>query len=103
MALHLQGKTQKGKNCGIGTHKITQKWKHMKLTPQNHPKVEKLSKMVAKLTQNHSKIDPKSLKINAITENAQNHSRSSLLMRERLEPIKNGAKSQAKRAQKHNR
>jgi hypothetical protein len=77
----------------------------MENTWNRHPKIiqkhKSASKMAAKCTQNHSKIDPKSLKINAISENAQNHSRSSPLMRERLEPIKNGAKSQAKRVQKH--
>ena len=57
--------------------------------------------MVAKWVQNHSKIEPKPFKNIKISEHAKMPPRASLLMPERLEPIENGAKSQAKRRQKH--
>ena len=74
---------------------------NMEYTWNLHPKITQKhkseSKMVAKWAQNHSKIDPKPLKNTEISENAKMPPRASPLMPERLEPIENGAKSQAKR------
>ncbi len=56
-------------------------------------------------TSKHSQDAPKAAqeapKINESPENATMRPHSSPLMRERLEPLQNGAKSQAKRRQKH--